>query len=531
MYRKIITSLLLIYALCPGQYYFGENKIQPFEYEWDVLQTPHFDIYHYGQETELAKLTGQIAERTHLRYTSHFGFAPQERIPIVIYSAPGLFAETHTVPFIIPEGIGGFTEYFKGRVILPYNGSIADFEHILSHELVHVWQLHYAEFLNDAHELFFVHFPPLWFVEGQAEFLSSPDEPQHERSEVIRALANDALVMPRDFSLISGSYKMYELGASFLRFLHEKYGSDADVKLFERIWESTYFDELMMSQLGISIEDAGLLWRQWLFAKFSASVVGRVPQKLAGKILSPDGFFFSPVKLDSVSILCKGNTLGYAGLYFLRNRKPTLIEKIEMTESAEATRLFENRIALMGDSIVAYSAKSKGRDRLTLLNIKSGREKIFMFDDIIAINSPSFADDGGIVLFSGTAQSGFTDIYSVDVQTAKMTSLTSDHFFDAEPISDGKNVLFVSDRQDKWKMGIYKLDGGKMIALAAGAQIWRPKSLSLSPDKRFLAFVADNDTFPDVYILDLLADTLWRATYLSEPVYDVHFAGGIALCD
>ncbi len=534
MQRRVITIVLLLATIVCGQYYFGKNKIQPFDYRWEVFQTPHFDIYYFSSEDEIARLTGKIAEETYARYTAHFRYAPQERVPIVLYSSSELFSETHTTPFIIPEGVGGFTEFIKGRVILPYDGSLARFEHILPHELVHIWQLHYGEFLHDAHELFFIDMPPLWFTEGQAELLSEPNESPAERTEIIAALANDRFVLPQNFYAISGTYQMYKEGENFLRFLNEHYGENTDVRLFERVWEHAYFSETFSKIMGISLEDGGLLWRQWLRTRFGDYIARRTPQKVVGKNISPAGYFFSPVKIDSQTVLCKGNKLGYTGLYFLWRGNMKLLRKIEFTESAEATKLFGNRISAFGDSLVAYSAKARGEDRLFVVNIKTKRYEIppWRNDSIVAINSPSFTSDGNGVLFAGADISGQTDIFRLDLQTEKSRRLTNDHFYDAEPIAlPNGDILFVSDRNGPKKMGLFLRSGNSLFHLAADAPIFRPTSPSISKNGRYLAFIADDDTFPDTYIIDLDSDSLWQMTNISEPVVDVSFAGGEPRCE
>ena len=532
MLRRVFIAVSLFIAPLFAQFYFGQNKIQPFDYEWEVHQSPHFDIYYYSAEEELARLTANIAEKTYSRYVSHFRYAPQERVPIVLYSAPGLFSETHTIPYIIPEGVGGFTEFIKGRIILPYNGSISDFEHILPHELVHIWQLHYSEFLHDAHELFFVNFPPLWFTEGQAELLSQPDEPQAERMEIVALLANDRLVLPQYFYAIEGTYQMYKEGANFLRFLSEKYGKDTDVRLYERVWEHSYFDDIFKSVIDENIEDAGLLWRQWLLKRFGKYIASRTPQKVSGEIFFPDGWFFSPEKLDSNTIICKGNKMGYTGLYVLKNKKAKLLHKIELTESAEATKLFENGIGILGDSLVAYSAKSKGKDRLFVENIKTGKKSQFDFEEIITIGSPALSKDGTLVYFSGATLDGYTDLWQIEIKTGNLTRLTDDSNFDSDPVAlSGDSVAFVSDRNDADRMGIYVFSNGAIEELADGAPFFRPKSLSISQNGKYLAFAADDDTFPDAYILDIESDSLWRATRITECIYDVSFAGGAVRCE
>jgi len=526
MNRFLTISLLfaILISASFGQYYFGQNKIQPFDYEWEIHATPHFDIYYYPEELEIAELAGELAEKTWARYTAHFRFAPAQRIPLIIYSSPALFSETHTTPFIIPEGVGGFTEFIKGRVIMPFDGSLAHFEHILPHELVHVWQLHYNEFLHDAHELFFLDFPPLWFVEGQAEFLSQRHESVDERTALVSALANDRFVLPEHFGYISGTYQMYKEGENFLRFLTDEFGEDTDVRLFERVWEHGWFSDVFEITLGMSLEDAGVLWRQWLWQRFGDYVASRTPARVIGEKVTGDGFYFSPVQLDSTTIACKGNRMGYTGIYLIEKGSAKLLEKLEMTESAVATRLFGNRIATHGDSLIAFSTKARGTDRLYILNLRTGKKKKFEFEEFLEITSPAFTSDGKKVVFSASEIAGYFDIAMLDIQSGKLEQITDDKYYDSDPavLLDG-SVLFVSDRVNKKKLGLFKISPGKdlITTLELPYGVYRPRSLSVSDDGQSMLFVADDDTFPDVYLLKLATDSLFRVTHLSEPAHDV----------
>ena len=72
------------------------------------------------------------------------------------------------------EGTGGFTEPFKHRMVVPFTGSYADFEHVLQHEMVHAFQFdvfshgHAGAGIQALTQIN----PPLWFMEGMAEYLS-----------------------------------------------------------------------------------------------------------------------------------------------------------------------------------------------------------------------------------------------------------------------------------------------------------------------------------------------------------------------
>ena len=519
-FKTLIIFTLVSFSF--GQYYFGKNKIQPIKYDWRVLQSAHFDIYYYPEEDSIARFAAHVAESVYDCYARHFEFHPSDRIPIVIYSSPTLFAETHIVPFIIPEQIGGFTEYILERVVVPFDGDTKEFIHILAHELVHIWQLELNQFVHDAHERFFINMPELWFAEGQAEVLSQK-EGIDERSEIIEALINEDLLLPADFHKIYGTFKMYKLAESFLRFLRERYGLRSDVLILEKMWTGAYIDDMFPFLFGVTIEDAGLLWRQWLLRRFGQYAGSLTPIKFAGKVLTRDGYFASAVRLDSATVIAKGNRLGYSGIYMVKKRKAKLIRKIELTESSEATRFFKNRIALKG-SLLVFSAKSRGKEKLFIKNISNSKEKAFELKDIVQINSPSFTDDGSII-FSGTRISGFRDIFKLNSKTGKLVKITDDPYFDDDPVSTGDTTVFVSDRGKSQRKWLFMMDNDTIYRLCSNAPINNPFSPAISPSREKIAFIADDDTFPNIYIYNLSTDTLYMAHRLAARPVSISFAG------
>src|SRR5207248_6188481 len=52
-------------------------------------------------------------------------------IPLIVYSSHQHFEQTNVSPGFLPEGVQGFTEFTKGRVVIPYTGSYGEFRHVI----------------------------------------------------------------------------------------------------------------------------------------------------------------------------------------------------------------------------------------------------------------------------------------------------------------------------------------------------------------------------------------------------------------
>ena len=45
---RLLIIIIMMGQILSAQYYFGRNKIQYEQFNWQVMATDHFDIYFYG---------------------------------------------------------------------------------------------------------------------------------------------------------------------------------------------------------------------------------------------------------------------------------------------------------------------------------------------------------------------------------------------------------------------------------------------------------------------------------------------------
>src|SRR6266850_29867 len=178
--RLIVVLGLSILATPAAAQYFGQNKVQYRSFNFQSIRTEHFDIYYYPDERGGALDAARMAERAYARLSRILHHQFQGRKPIILYASQSDFQQTNVVD-ATGEGLGGVTEFFKHRAVLPFTGSYAEFEHVLQHEMVHQFQYDvYSRGRPGAgvQTLVAVN-PPLWFMEGMAEYLSrGPIDPE-----------------------------------------------------------------------------------------------------------------------------------------------------------------------------------------------------------------------------------------------------------------------------------------------------------------------------------------------------------------
>src|SRR5439155_255358 len=149
-----------------------KNTVQYQAFDFKIIQTEHFEVYYYPAERTAALDAARMAERWYARLSRILHHQFQGRKPIILYASQSDFQQTNITDVF--EGLQGSTDFFKHRMVLPFTGSYAEFEHVIGHEMVHQFQFDVisrgrigagVQTLVNANL-------PLWFMEGMAEYLS-----------------------------------------------------------------------------------------------------------------------------------------------------------------------------------------------------------------------------------------------------------------------------------------------------------------------------------------------------------------------
>jgi hypothetical protein len=512
----ILTGLILACpALLQAQFYFGKNKVQYTTFDWQVMQTEHFRIYFYSEEEYVAKVAARIVEDGYRVLASRFKHEIYTPIPLIIYSSPHYFSQTNVTASLLPESVGGFTEFLKGRVVVPFNGSYYAFEHVLRHELVHVFTLSKLESVMSKQRYLRMAPPPLWFMEGLAEFWSTSWDTEADMILKDMVLAGRLYTIDR-FYEISGSYYMYKLGQSVCQFINDEYGPEKLVMLFENWWKGDSFDEIVKLTVGEPLPVVSRKWEYSLKKKYFPQIADQGLADREAVQLTKSGYAVKGVPIvlkdgpDSGEwIVFMANKMGYSGLYMMPSmgdgRRLRTILKGERSASFESLHLLQSGIDANNDGKVLFSSKSKETDVLYLYDLR--RRQVlqkYEFADLVGIISPRFSPDGHLAVFSGIEKSGIRDIYLVDLDGGKLSRVTDDFYYDTDPVFTpaGDSIIFSSDRcfdGDIGAVNLYKISvmGGSPMQLTLGR--WRDMTPEATPDGIY--FSSDRDGSFNIYRL------------------------------
>jgi len=490
--KIFILSFLFVLVFCQlgsAQFYFGKNKVQYTDFNWQVMKTDHFSIYYYTDEETVARIAARVAEDCYKILAAKFNHEVYRSIPLIIYSSPNHFTQTNVTPSLLPESVGGFTEFLKGRVVLPYNGSYSDFYHVIRHELVHVFQLSKLESIMTHQRVVRMAMPPLWFIEGLAEYWSTDWDSEADAILKDMVLSGNIIPIERMY-VISGTYFMYKVGQSICQFINDEYGSDKLVKIFENWWKGRDFEDILELTLGEKVEKISDRWEYYLKKKYFPEIAEQGLAKQETRQLTRNGYALKgvPIEIENGEgsedwIVFKANKMGYSGIYLMppsgeKQELYTLV-KGEQSASFESLHLLRSGIDANNLGQIVFSSKSEESDVLYIYNIQERRvTQKYEFSDLSTILSPRFSPDNKRVVFSASDMGGQNDLYILTLESRGLIKLTDDIYKDDAPdfSLNGDSIVFSSDRckyGDKGARNLFEMSisGGEAVPLTFGN--WR----------------------------------------------------------
>ena len=94
--KYILLFLMISSQIAMGQS-FGQNKVQYENFDWKFIKSPHFDVYYYEDDIDLAEFTAEISENAYEQISKHFRWNLKKPVSIIIYNSHKDFQQTNVV--------------------------------------------------------------------------------------------------------------------------------------------------------------------------------------------------------------------------------------------------------------------------------------------------------------------------------------------------------------------------------------------------------------------------------------------------
>jgi Tol biopolymer transport system component len=514
-------------ARLEAQSYFGQNQVQYDHFKWTVTETEHFLVHYYPEERVAAMDAARMAERAYARLSRLLNHQFREKKPLILYSSRGDFGQNN-VTGDLGEGTGGVTEALRHRMLLPFTGDYKSFEHVLAHEMVHAFQ--YDIFARGRagaglQTLAQVD-PPLWFMEGMAEYLAGGPNHILTQAWVRDAALNGHLPTIEQMTVRPDQYFPYRYGEALWEYVGNRWGDEIIGEVLNSA-PNVGIERAFKRETGLSLEDLSDEWREAMQTKHLPQVaqldrarkfsqVLLSERKSGGSLflapsLSSDGKYIAFVSLGS---FLKGEVFPdlWLGDGETGKRLKRLVKSTTDPNYEELRLLYSQSSFSPDGKQLAFTAQREGRDVLYLMDVRH-RKVTHRFDlPLEGVTSPSWSPDGRQLVFSG-GKGGITDLYVVDRDGRNLRRLTNDRNGDNQPqwSPDGRTIAFVSDRGpqtdfdnlkfSRWQVSLYELESGRVTVLPGqGGQNLNPM---WAPDGKSIAFVSDRTGIPNIFIYDL----------------------------
>ena len=531
----VLSLPLLLTPDLAAQEYFGRNKVQYKDFDFQILQTEHFDIYFYPSAREGIDISARMAERWHARLERLLSHTLRGRQPLILYASHPDFEQTNVITGELGEGTGGVTESLRRRIVLPLGGPLGDTDHVIGHELVHAFQYDITTNPNSPGGQPGVGALPLWFIEGMAEYLSiGPVDPN--TAMWMRDAAREE-ELPSIKDLNDPDYFPYRWGQAVWAYIGGRWGDDA-IKPMLNVGSASGGDieQTFQKVLGISTEQFSADWHAAirdtygpvLQATTPAADTGRLVitgEGLGGRLnigptLSPDGrllAFLSERGLFSIDLFVAEAATGKVLRKLTSTATDPHFSSIQFISSAGGWARDSRRIAI--------ATVSGGRAALAIFDAETGRkERTIDIEGPDEIFNPTWAPDSQSIAFTGMSR-GLTDLYVYDLQGSTLRQLTTDPYADLQPAwsPDGSRIAFATDRfttnLESLTIGEYRLalidPAGGAIEEVRAASSGKHINPQWAPDGRALFFISDRDGIPNLYRVPLAGGGVEQLTRVS----------------
>lgn len=527
--------------------YFGQNRVRYDRHDTRVLATPHFDVHFDAPAEPTAREVGRKAERWVARLAPFFGGerALRGRRPIILYTNHPDFQQTRLLPEDPSEGTRAFAEANRNRIVMPILGTGHETDHVVGHEIVHLMQFDMAAGLpGDGRTALFS--LPLWWVEGQAEYLSLGRGDALTAAWMRAALAADRLPTLQQLT-VDPRFFPYRYGHAFWAFVAGRWGEAAVEPLF-RAALTAGIDGAIRQVLGVTPDELTAMWHESIREAFAPIVAvrtgaggvgtpvlrdGAAAMTLAPS-LSPDGTWlavlapraFFGMNLELVSMATGRVVRTLAG----PAREP----------HADALSFLYAAGAWSPDSRrFAHIVSRRGDHELAIVDVATGaRVRRVRLPGVQSISGVAWAPDGVTLAIAGTSH-GQPDLWLHTLDTRITRRLTDDPYAELLPAwsPDGRMLAIATDNHagtdlaalDFGPLRVALLDPASgrvrpspgLDALDRAFPGVRTSNPQWSSDGRTLFVVADAGGVSDVFAVGVATGTVTPVTQLATGVYGI----------
>ena len=523
----LIFLIILIFTAQLSAQYFGRNKVQYEDFNFQVLETKNFDIYYYEGEKAVAEDAAGMLKQWYSRYVNLFNYKLSRQQPVIIYANHPDFQQTNVISGIVPQGTGGVTEGMRNRMVIPMTGVYEENDHVLGHELVHAF--HYDVMKSLDKGLRASRQIPLWLIEGMAEYLTKGRQSPLTSMWLRDAVLHDKVPTVQEITQ-QARYFPYRYGHALWAYIASLRGDEIILPLFQEVarkgWEAG-----AKNILHIESDTLSKYWQKAVKENYRPQIQNRTKPKDVGQsilkekgktnlapVVSPDG---------KKMIFISQRDLFKLDLYLADVSSGEIIKKL----SSFDTDIHFDNLRFMNSSgtwspdskKIAFVVIRKGDNQIAIFDLDEDRiTRVIKVPDVNGIMHLAWSPGGEKLAFFGSS-GGIGDLYLLDLDTEQTTKLTDDRFAEIQPTwhPDGNYIAYATDKGagtdlselkfSEFNIALRNINTGEenIISMAP-----RTKHINPQFDKNGenLYFIASPDGFSNVYRYSFVDQQFYKIT-------------------
>ncbi len=537
---RVLSVLLLGLCFAPAEIraqrflfypYYGKNKIIYETFGWRRYPTDHFHIYFYTENPALLKTVAELAEGAYQKLSDILKHQLSRPVPLLFYTTYTDFELSNL--FSVSEGVLGVSEPLLHRIGIHGDMPADELEHLIEHELAHVFQFDILWGRQDA-SLYALNVPPLWMFEGLSEY-ATQDWSSWSAMIVRDAVLNDRIPELTDSGDLEARYPVprnpaYDFGHAIYDFLEAHYGQNAVKDLWQALRNSPLLGKLNPLKRAFNAKPFELRHefpkylreknRKYLLREnpedYSIALGPKFPRNpyyfTFSHSVSPSGdliaaltFNVPDFEVDLVLIsavdgsIVKNITSGFTTdyEYITYEYDPSLGSDISWSPDGDA---------------IAFIARDGRRYSLYLVDPLKGQIRRTYRIGYDRPAAPRFLPDGRSILFTAFTR-GAHDIFRLDLASGETVNLTNDDLFEKAPVvsPDGESVAYTIrlDRTDKLFLSpLADLSVKTQLTFGPG----NTTCPSFSSDSQRVFYVSDVREAFNIYSIDLAGGEIKRYT-------------------
>ena len=487
----IVTALVLAPTLASAQTqfvpYFGKNQIRYDNFEWQIYETEHFEIFYYPEIEEHLERVAGYAESAYQHISGELKYDLGFKVSLILFKTSSEFQQQNVIPGAAQEGVGAFAEPRRTRIVMPLDDPPDLLYRLVVHELTHQFEFDIVPTSLIRRNV------PLWVNEGLSDYMTNLWRP------IDLMMVRDAAVgdtIPKMTELEgytnTGSVRLvYNLGHAAFEFIESRWGKEGIRQYLFSLRKSVIGggEDAYQEAFRLSPEEFDQEFDKYLKDRFLAYRDKERPADY-GRNLAPNpeqSNFSSAASIeaspsgDLIAMVTGNRRDGEMDIVLVSSEDGSVVR--HLTNGFDQDRGYEfivvpgmrfNTVpwlswAPSGDQI-GYFVRSEKSRTLVLQNVltRDIDERVAL-ETVDDPESPDISPDGRRVVLSAL-RDGVGDIYVLNLDTEELTNLTNDGFADSGPTwsPDGQSIIYVARVSGSEKLFRVDVENGQKTQITFG---------------------------------------------------------------